>query len=525
MNGMSHERYIYGELAKPVPFFMDPTGMPLSQNDAPLVEALSRSANRPHAAFYTPGHKRGQGISKLHQQAFGPDIFRADLPELPELDNLFAPNAVIQQAQALAAEAFGAEQTWFLANGSTCGIEAAILAVCNPGDKIIVPRNAHRSVIAGLVLAGAMPVFIMPEYRADWGIALGLTPATVAAALAKYPDVKAVLLVSPSYEGICVNVGAIADLAHHYGCPLIVDEAHGPHFAFHPELPCPALEAGADLVVQSAHKVLAAFTQAALLHRQFDRVCLTRLTQALQLTQSTSPSYLLLASLDAARHQMALSGQALMTQTLQLARAAAAQLSPLAGLQVLTGQSLPAGQQWDATRLTLRVTELGLTGWAADEYLHSIGVTAELPAAETLTFIISLGNTPDDIDRLVAGCQKLCGVPQERLRHRTLPAAQPISAKLPALASLCPSEIPARAPRAAFFARNESCPLTAAIGRISADTICPYPPGIPVLIAGESVTAAVVDYLQMLAAAGGELTGLTDRSLASLRVLLDDGDI
>ncbi|MEO0756091.1 MAG: aminotransferase class I/II-fold pyridoxal phosphate-dependent enzyme [Cyanobacteria bacterium J06648_16] len=491
--------------------------MALSQHDAPLVEALSRCANRPHAAFYTPGHKRGQGISKLHQQAFGPDIFRADLPELPELDNLFAPNAVIQQAQALAAEAFGAEQTWFLANGSTCGIEAAILAVCNPGDKIIVPRNAHRSVIAGLVLAGAMPVFIMPEYRADWGIALGVTPAAVAAALAKYPDAKAVLAVSPSYEGICVNVGAIADLTHRYGCPLIVDEAHGPHFAFHPELPCPALEAGADLVVQSAHKVLAAFTQAALLHRQFDRVCPTRLTQALQLTQSTSPSYLLLASLDAARHQMALSGQALMTQTLQLARAAAAQLSQLAGLQVLTGQSLPAGQQWDATRLTLRVTELGLTGWAADEYLHSIGVTAELPAAETLTFIISLGNTPDDIDRLVTGCQKLCGVPEERLRHRTLSSPESIPANLP----LYPSEIPARTPRTAFFARHESCPLKAAIGRISADTICPYPPGIPVLVAGEIVTAEAIDYLQQARSAGDYLTGNADPDLRTLRVLID----
>ncbi|MEO0541334.1 MAG: aminotransferase class I/II-fold pyridoxal phosphate-dependent enzyme, partial [Cyanobacteria bacterium P01_A01_bin.105] len=265
--------------------------MVLSQHDAPLVAALQRCAEQPHAAFYTPGHKRGQGISPLLRQLLGTSVFRADLPELPQLDNLFTPTTVIQQAQALAAEAFGAAQTWFLANGSSCGLEAALLAVCQPGDRVIVPRNVHRSVISGLVLSGAMPVYVMPEYRADWGIPLAVSAGAIAAALERHPETRAVLIVSPTYEGVCADVGEIATLCHQHHLPLIVDEAHGPHFAFHPDLPLPALAAGADLVVQSAHKVLSAMTQAALLHRGTDRIDAARLSQALQLTQSTSPSY------------------------------------------------------------------------------------------------------------------------------------------------------------------------------------------------------------------------------------------
>ncbi|NEP19122.1 MAG: aminotransferase class I/II-fold pyridoxal phosphate-dependent enzyme, partial [Leptolyngbya sp. SIO4C1] len=311
----------------------------MSQQRAPLVEALQRCAARPNAAFYTPGHKRGQGISALHRAVFGSDIFRADLPELPELDTLFAPEAAIQQAQQLAAEAFGAEHTYFLANGSSCGIEAAILAVCNPGDKLILPRNVHRSAISGLILSGAVPIFVMPDYSDRWQ-SLGVSAHAIAAALRQHPDAKAVFVVSPTYQGICSDIGAIAALAHQHRLPLLVDEAHGPHFAFHPELPMPALQAGADLVIQSTHKVLAAFTQAAMLHLQGERIDQVRLCQALQLTQSTSPSYLLLASLDAARHQMATAGRALMTQTLSLANQANQSIQSLKKLQRLRPSDL-----------------------------------------------------------------------------------------------------------------------------------------------------------------------------------------
>ena len=237
----------------------------LSQSSAPLVNALVDCAHRYHAAFYTPGHKGGRGISLLHRTVFGDDIFRVDVPELPELDDLFAPEAVILAAQQLAAEAFGAEQTWFLVNGSTCGVEAALLATCGPGDKVLVPRNAHQSVLSGLILSGAMPVWIAPVYDSDWQLALGVTASAIATALDQHPDAKAVMVVSPTYEGVCSDIAAIAKVVHIYDIPLLVDAAHGPHFAFHDRLPPSALIGGADVVIHSALNVLAAFTQSALM--------------------------------------------------------------------------------------------------------------------------------------------------------------------------------------------------------------------------------------------------------------------
>ncbi|MGB3293852.1 MAG: aminotransferase class I/II-fold pyridoxal phosphate-dependent enzyme, partial [Phormidesmis sp.] len=357
---------------------------------------MQRCADRQNAPFHTPGHKQGHGISDLHRQLFGATVFRADLPELPDLDNLFAPEGVILQAQSLAAAAFGAEQTWFLANGSTCGLEAAILATCGPGDKLILPRDVHTSAISGLILSGAVPVYVAPTYGSDWDISLGVSPDTVAQALTAHPDAKAVLLVSPTYYGVCSDLAAIAPLVHSYNIPLIIDEAHAPHFAFHPDLPISALAAGADITVQSAHKVLSAFTQAALLHMQGDRLDRHRLSQALQLTQSTSPSYLLLGSLDAARQQMATAGQALMARTLTLADQAAQALSQLPGLRILQPQweKNHTGISGDRTRLTVDVSALGITGFEADNLLHNrFDVTAELPTLRHLMFIVSLGNT------------------------------------------------------------------------------------------------------------------------------------
>ncbi|MEM9162109.1 MAG: aminotransferase class I/II-fold pyridoxal phosphate-dependent enzyme [Cyanobacteria bacterium P01_F01_bin.4] len=480
----------------------------LSQQDAPLVLALRQCGQRPNAAFYTPGHKRGQGISDLHRSVLGAEVFRADLPELPELDNLFAPETVIAQAQALAADAFGAEHTYFLANGSTCGIEAAILATCGPGDKLILPRNVHRSAISGLILSGAMPVFVSPVYDDDWQLAIGVTPKESATALNEHPDAKAVLIVSPTYQGICADVAEIAATTHRYGLPLIVDEAHGPHFAFHADLPPPAMRAGADVVVQSTHKVLSALTQAAMLHVQGGRCDRNRLQQALQLTQSTSPSYLLLASLDAARHQMANQGSEFMARTLVLAQQAVQSLGPL--LRTLNQADLPDGFRLDPTRLTLEVSSLGMTGFDADDLLNErFSVTAELPTLNLLTFIISLGNTSGDIERLVAAaralvqnpCDKLSTRPQSKILPTTHRPLSPLS------------------PRQAFFAPSEACPLAMATGRISAETVCAYPPGIPTLMPGEVITVDAIAQLQTLRQAGANFTGNSDASLKTLRVV------
>lgn len=439
-------------------------------------------------------------------------MFRADLPELPELDNLFAPEGVIQEAQELAAEAFGADYTWFLANGSTCGIIAAILATCGPGDKIIVPRNIHQSVISGLILSGAMPIFIHPEYDQNWDLANSMTPTIVATALEQYPDAKAIMAVYPTYHGVCGNLPAIAQIAHQHHIPLLVDEAHGPHFKFHPSLPEPALAVGADLTVQSTHKVLGALSQASMLHVKGDRVDLSRLSRALQLVQSTSPSYLLLASLDAARQQMALHGEELMTQTLQLADRARSCLSQIPGLSILEPFHSPGFVALDRTRVTVKVSELGLSGFVADEILHQqLGVTAELPQSRHLTFIMSLGNTKGDIERLIQAFTSLSDT------RNTEPLNLPLSS--PPLTPLSVCSYPPLSPRQAFFAPTETIPVAEAGDRISAELICPYPPGIPVLMPGEIITPAAINHLQQVLAWGGHITGCSDRTFQSLKVI------
>lgn len=493
-----------------------PSKLQLDQSQTPLLSMLESCRDRAYAAFHTPGHRRGQGISPRLTALCGNQVFRADLPELPDLDNLFAPEGVIREAQELAAAAFGAEQTWFLANGSTAGIEAAILATCKPGDKLILPRNVHRSGISGLTLSGAAPIFVHPDYDPVLDLAHSIAPKAIAAALDEHPDAKAVLMVSPTYYGTCGDVAAIADLAHRHGIPLIVDEAHGSHFAFHPALPTPALTAGADLVVQSTHKTLGALTQAAMLHIQGDRLDRDRLTQALALVQSTSPNYLLLASLDAARHQMATEGTARLEKTLQLALEARSRLSQIPGLSLLSSEQVitPGFVALDLTRLTVTITDLGLDGFTADTILHTqLGVTAELPTLQHLTFIISLGNTRADIDHLVVAFQQLAQDTKAKASANPKSKIQNLQLRTqltpPALLS----------PREAFFAVTETVSLDQAIDRISAELVCPYPPGIPVLIPGEVVTGTAIAHLQNILALGGVISGCADPSLQTLRVV------
>ncbi|MEH2408524.1 aminotransferase class I/II-fold pyridoxal phosphate-dependent enzyme [Nostoc sp.] len=487
----------------------------LNQNQTPLLDALKANAARPHAPFYTPGHKQGEGISQPLTDLFGKAVFRADLTELADLDNLFAPQGVIQEAQQLAAEAFGASQTWFLVNGSTCGVEAAILATCGTGDKIILPRNVHSSAIAGLILSGAIPIFLNPEYDPVLDIAHSITPNAVESALQQHPDAKAVLTVYPTYYGVCGNLNAIANISHQYNIPLLVDEAHGAHFAFHPKLPTPALAAGADLTVQSIHKVLGAITQASMLHIQGNRIDGDRISKALQLVQSTSPSYLLLASLDAARQQMALHGKMLMSRTLQLAEEARTRIGEIPGLSVFQmprlGES-PSFVALDKTRLTVTVSGLGLTGFAVDEILdQKFAVTAEFASLQHLTLIISLGNTPADIEQLVQGFTTLA----KEYRRTNLTLNNNIWQDVVSKVSH-PLDF---SPREAFFAVSETLPVAQTSDRICAEIVCPYPPGIPVLMPGEVITKPVLNYLQQIQAMGGFISGCNDTSLKTLKVL------
>ncbi|EKQ67050.1 arginine/lysine/ornithine decarboxylase [Leptolyngbyaceae cyanobacterium JSC-12] len=528
----------------------------IAQQATPLLTALQHYVTRSTAAFHTPGHQRGRGVDPALRVLLGDRVFLADLPELPELDNLFAPSGVIQQAQDLAAQVFGGEKTWFLTNGSTSGVVAAILATCNPGEKIILPRNVHQSAISGLILSGAIPVFVNPEYDADLDIPHSVPPAEIAQALAHHPDTKAVLIVSPTYYGVCGDIAAIAQIAHQHGIPLLVDEAHGAHFGFHPELPISALQAGADLAVQSTHKTLSALTQAAMLHVQGQRIERDRLTKALALVQSTSPNYLLLASLDAARHQLATQGKELMAKTLKLANEARSRIAQIPGLTVLSPHKAgtPGFFNLDLTRLTVTVSSLGITGFTADELLNQhLGVVAELPTLQHLTFIISLGNAEADIEQLVRGLEWLAGGSWEvrgeeskrdeedgndrenlqtsNFKLQNAPTPQfPFSSLLPLHPPTPPplhpphlpyppSPIPLSSPREAFFAQTEVITAEQAIGCVSAELICPYPPGVPVLIPGEVITAEAIAYLRRVLIAGSIISGCADPTLETLSVV------
>ncbi|MEB3228894.1 MAG: aminotransferase class I/II-fold pyridoxal phosphate-dependent enzyme [Synechocystis sp.] len=478
------------------------------QNQLPLLTTLRQLAQGPDTPFYAPGHKRGQGIAPELSEWLGLAVFQGDLPELPALDNLFAPAGAIAEAQALAAALWGAERTWFSVNGSTAGIIAAILATCGEGEKILLPRNAHQAAIAGIIHSGAMPIFLEPAVDAGWDLAFSITPETLAQAIKQHPGAKALFLLHPTYHGVVGNLGELIALAHQGGIPVIVDEAHGAHFGFHDQLPTPALTLGADLVIQSTHKLLGAFSQAAMVHQQGDRLDPQRISQALQLIQSTSPNYLLLASLDAARHQMAHGGKETLAAIVQHTLDCRSQLAQIPGLTLLTsGTAQPGFTDLDPTRITLDATAWGLSGFDLDEILaERFQITAELPTLRQLSFIVSLGNTRQDLDHLVQALTAIA------LENQNAPQFQ---IQLPPL----PRSNCVLTPRQATFAPRQTLTVNQAISNISADLLCPYPPGIPVLVPGELITPAVIAYLEQILALGGTVSGLGDQSLKTLQVV------
>ncbi len=481
--------------------------------NTPITDALAAASQADTALFCTPGHKRGQSIPTATQHLMGAQAYRIDLPDLPGF-NLFEPDGFIAEAQALAVKTFGAEQTWFLVNGSTVGVMASILATCGPGDKIILPRNVHSSAISGLIFSGAHPVFIYPEYDPQWDLAHCITPDSVAQALRQYPEAKAILMVSPTYHGVAGDVGAIAQLAHQHGIPLIVDEAHGAHFGFHPDLPPSALSQGADLVVQSTHKTLSALTQASMLHQCGSIVNAARVSSALQMLQSSSPSNLLLASLEGVCHQMLTQGHELTAQTLALAQEARVCIATIAGLKVLQPPQCPSPGfcNLDSTRLTIDVSALGLDGFTADEICTAqFGVIAELPTLRHLTFLLSLGNTPQDLERLLYALGHL----SQRAPSTQCSAYFTTGLKTDPTQVICP----ALSPRDAYFAPRVTMPIAQAMGHISAETLCPYPPGIPVTLPGEVITEVAIAVLQQTQAAGGLITGCADSTLQQIQVV------
>mmetsp|Transcript_5727 Transcript_5727/g.17047 ORF Transcript_5727/g.17047 Transcript_5727/m.17047 type:complete len:502 (-) Transcript_5727:1725-3230(-) len=476
----------------------------------PLVDAIRSESEKIQAAFFCPGHRRGAGASESAKKLIGEDAFRVDLPELPSLDNLFAPSGAIKDAERAAANTFGAKRTFFLVNGSTSGIIAAVVAaVRGKRRKIILPRGIHQSAVHALVISGAEAVFVNAVYEGSCDLLHGVAVEEVSTAIEQHgEEVAAVLIVSPTYHGVTSDISAIAGAAHAVGAYLIVDEAHGAHFAFHTALPPSALSQSADVAVQSTHKMLGSLTQSAMLHLSPEtRLSESDVQSALQLVQSTSPSYLLLASLDAARRDVKANGASMLERALLLAEDARRRLGSISGLRVLEKPSQMAAL--DPTRITVVLTELGCSGYIIDEELiEEYGVYAELPADLHITFIISIGNTKADVNMLVAAmgalAKKYAKADADRGAAERI-QVQPVFGEK------------ALSVRDAFLAEKELVALQRSTERICGSVVCTYPPGIPVLLPGERITPACVSYLDRVIELGAEVSGCDeDRNIVCI---------
>ncbi|KAH6798539.1 hypothetical protein C2S51_035023 [Perilla frutescens var. frutescens] len=483
----------------------------------PLVSALKASAEENAASFHFPGHNRGQAAPSSLTRLIGARPFLHDLPELPELDNLFAPEGPILEAQKQAAELFGASETWFLVGGSTCGVQAAIMATCLPGDVLILPRNSHISAISAMVLSGVVPKYIVPEYDPEWDIAGGITPSQVEEAIKELEmeglRPAAVLVVSPSYHGICSDIGAISELCHKNKIPVIVDEAHGAHFGFHQQLPISALAQGADIAVQSTHKVLCSLTQSSMLHLSSNLIERERICRCLQMLQSSSPSYLLLASLDAATAQLSDNQGTIFNEAIELALETRSMIIETPGILLFDIANFPKFPAIDPLRITVGTQQLGLSGFEADDILcRDFGIVAELVGTQSITLAFNLGTKREHALRLVSGLKYLSA---------TFSHIYGSSAKREInITNLAPLDDfnMILSPRDAFFARKQKVNFEDSLGEICGELICPYPPGIPVVIPGEVITEKALKYLLHVKSKGATISGAADRHLDSLVV-------
>jgi arginine decarboxylase len=470
----------------------EPSCAVLHQKQAPLFDAVRAYAQRVRAPLHVPGHKLGQAAPGPWREFVGESALSIDLTEAPGLDDLHAPEGVIAEAQALAAEAFGAERSFFLVGGTTAGLHGLILTACKPGDTVAVPRHAHRSVLGALILSGANPAWVRTTFHEELDIATNVDMASLRSALER---AAAAVLVHPTYYGVASHLSAEIALVHQHGLPVLVDEAHGAHFAFHPHLPPSALSMGADGVVQSTHKTGGSLTQSSMCHLgKGHRLNEERLRAMLRLVQSTSPSYLLMASLDAARRDLALYGQELWERALQLAATARCRLEALPGVRVYPSD--------DPTKLVIDLRRRGLRGFAASDLLWEQGVAVESAGQGYVLAVLTPGDSPDTVDTLISAVAALPDGPGVPPRPPEPPWPEVVIS-----------------PREAYLGEKQPVPLAEAAGRIAAELVAPYPPGIPVVAPGERLTPDVLAYLRHAVAAGHHLQGPADSHLQTIQVV------
>jgi arginine decarboxylase len=485
----------------------------LEQGVAPYLEAVASYGFREPTRFHVPGHKGGAGADPALRNNIGPDALLVDVPKYTRGIDLPPPTPTpFDLAERLAADLYGAGRTWFLHNGATQGNHALCLASAPPGATVVVQRNSHGSVVDGLVLSGGRPHWVAPEYEPELGMAHGVTPDALDSALAQAPEARAAFVVSPTYYGMTADVAGLARAAHERGAALVVDQSWGPHFGFHPDVPPSALAQGADAMLTSTHKIVGSLTQSAMLHvAEAGRLDAARLARAVRLTSSTSPSSLLLASLDAARRQLAIHGQDLLGRTLAAAARAREAIDVIEGCRVV-GEELvgrPGVGARDPLRIVIDVRATGCTGYEVSDALRrGSDVHVELATHATIVLVLGISQPVEALDRFAHDLA--IEVDDIRRAGATTAVPQPAATLRPDVA------VP---PREAFLGAAETVAVDAASGRISAESIAGYPPGIPALLPGESITPEVVGYLRELAAAGAELHGASDPAFHSITVV------
>lgn len=484
--------------------------MQKNQNKTPLLDGLLEYASSGTAPLHIPAHKMGNGINPKLLDFTGQNIFKIDITEVHGLDDLHQPEGVISEAQELAADAWGADRSFFLVNGTSAGIIAAIASTVGEGEKIIIPRNAHKSVVFGLIISGAKPVYISADIHKQLGLVGGFSPESVTKAFNENPDTKSIFMVSPTYYGVCSDLKAIINIAHSHNAIAIADEAHGNHVYFHPDLPAGALTLGADIACQSTHKMSGSLTQSSILHAKGSLVDYSRLKFNLQMMQSTSPSYVLQASLDAARSYIATQGHLILDKLIEMSAHARKQLCEISGISVLGPEIIGSASiaDYDPIRLVISARNLGIEGYELYDTLRSkYGIEAEFGDYFYVVCVLGLGTQQEHIDRLILAIKDIAAK-ADKSKH-------PLQwdEELPPL----PQQI--MTPRQAYQATTEKIKWQDAKGRICAEMVVPYPPGIPTICPGEIVTDEVWEFLELQNRNNRHLHGPENGRLDYLKVV------
>ena len=512
------------------------------QDRLPFVESLQRYKEQRMIPFHTPGHKIGHGAPNLLKEWMGPAL-PYDLGLMYAIDDYHEPERELLEAQRLAAQAFGAEYTWFSINGTSGAIQMMIMSVVKEGESVIIPREAHCSVHNSLVLSGAKPIYMVGRFHHRWGIPIGVTAQDAIATMDAHPEAKAIVLVHPNYYGVGVDVKRIVEAAHERNMVVLVDEAHGPHLIPSLGMPVPALVSGADLVAQSTHKLLGSLTQTSMLHGQGPRIDTHRIQRLQQLLMSTSPNYIFLASLDMARYQWAMEGQTLMERTLELARTLRTALNEIPGVVCPGHEDIEWAFSFDETKIIIDAKGLGLTAQKLEEELRMRHIEVELMKAYHVLLLITIGDTETSIQQVIKAVRDISDAYTHNLEAVTkdfsgdhqdsdvLGYGQSNDKSISAMDSAydardvhasimetLPTPVVALSPRQAFYADMEEVPLAQGLGRISGETITYYPPGIPCLGVGEEITEEVLAYIEQKRRDGYVPNGARDRNLDTIIV-------